>query len=361
MAVPAQTDIQLLAEYGNRAVLEAIPSHPVTREELANRLPLSESAVGRKLSAFADRDWVAHPDGGFRITTVGRHVLREYDRCRSLIDGSYAPANIDEEPAELINHFAESPKQARVLLALREGPARQSELITLASVSRSTVGRAIDAFQKRGLVRDDASTGGYALTDATEQILAAYDELERAIEVINESKSFLLLLRANGLDMPIDVLSAARVAVASREEPHTPVVRFMERMAEESPDGFRAMSPVVSGVYNQTIEPFVPTGMQMELLLDESSLALSAADFGDGLDTALTAGNIDLYVHPTEIPFALMIIDERRGMLGAFDEDGNHRGSLAGTDGTLVDWMVDVYDQHKSEARHVSEIDLESV
>src|SRR5699024_1790354 len=82
MPSPAQTDIQLIAKSGNRTVLEAVPFHPLTREELANRLPLSESAVGRKLSDFVDRDWVAHPDSGFRITTVGRHVLREYDRCQ---------------------------------------------------------------------------------------------------------------------------------------------------------------------------------------------------------------------------------------------------------------------------------------
>jgi predicted transcriptional regulator len=360
MAANAQNDIQLLADPENHSVLEEVPSHPLTREELANRLSLSESAVGRRLSDFVDRDWVAHPDGGFRITTVGRFALREYDRCQSSVEAEYEEVDVDEESAELIDYLADSPKQACVLFALREGPARQNELITRSSVSRSTVVRATDAFQDRDLVREDASTGGFALTDTGEQILAAYDDLERAIEIINESKSFLLLLRANGLDIPIEVLGAAQVMVASREEPHTAVVRFMERMAEESPSGFRSMSPVVSGVYNQTIEPFVPTGMDMELILDKSALALSASDFSDD-HTALTAGNIDLYVHPSGIPFALMIIDERRGMLGAFDEEGNHRGSLAGTNGTLVEWMGTVYEQYKREARHISEIDIESI
>jgi predicted transcriptional regulator len=361
MAPVAQTDIQLLADAENHAVLEEVPSYPLTREELANRLSMSESAVGRKLSDLVDRDWVAHSDGGFRITTVGRLALREYDRCQSSVEEEYDEVDVDEGAAQLIDYFADSPKQACVLLALEEGPARQNELITRSSVSRSTVGRAIDAFEDRNLVREDASTGGYTLTDVGKQIVAAYDDLERAIEVINESKSFLLLLRANGLDIPIDVLSAAQVMVASREEPHTAVVRFMERMAEESPSGFRSMSPVVSGVYNQTIEPFVPTGMDMELILDKSALALSASDFSDDLDTALTAGNIDLYIHPSGIPFALMIIDERRGMLGAFDEEGNHRGSLAGTNGTLVEWMGRVYEQYKREARHISEVDIESL
>jgi predicted transcriptional regulator len=358
MATPSQTDIQLLADPKNHAVLEEVPSHPLTREELANRLSSSESAVGRRLSDFADRDWVVGSEGGFRITTVGRHVLREYDRCQSSVEDEIDELDVDEGSGELIGYFADSPKQACVLLALGDGPARQNELVTRSSVSRSTVGRAIDTFQDWGLVRNDASTGGYALTDAGEQIVSAYDDLEWAIEVINERKSFLLLLRANGLDIPIDVLSAAQVMVASREEPHTAVVRFMERMAEESPSGFRSMSPVVSGVYNQTIEPFVPTGMDMELILDKSALALSASDFSDDLDTALKAGNIDIYVHPSGIPFALMIIDERRGMLGAFDEDGNHRGSLAGTNGTLVEWMGRVYEQYKREARHISEVDI---
>lgn len=97
----------------------------------------------------------------------------------------------------------------------------------------------------------------------------------------------------------------------------------------------------------------------MELIIDESSLALSASKSPDSLNTARTVENIDLYIHPTEVPFGLMIVDDKRGMLGAFDENGNHRGSLAGTDEAIINWLEDVYTQYKTDAQHISEISID--
>lgn len=47
-------------------------------------------------------------------------------------------------------------------------------------------------------------------------------------------------------------------------------------------------------------------------------------------------------------------------MLGAFDEEGNHRGSLTGTDASLVNWIDEIYKRYKREACYIDEFDPEN-
>lgn len=361
MAHSSPQDIEALTNAEEKVnILRILHDEPHNQVELADRLSVSRTTIGRKLSKLEGQDWIQHSGNGYDLTTVGRLILRECDQFISSIKTVAKNTMSNVDGYEIIDYFSSSEKHIRVLRVLHDQSARQNEVIDRASVSRSTVYRALTEFSKRGWVEKDPSTGGYTLTILGEKVAQAYDQLLTAVTVINECKSYLLMLKAENLEIPVDALAAATVTVASQDQPHKVIVRFMERMMNESPSTFKSMSPVVSEVYNTTLEPFVSSGVSMELILDEETLALSASQTPEDLGTARTADNIDLYIHPHEIPFGLMLVDENRGMLGAFDEEGNHRGSLTGTDPSLVSWIDEIYKRYKREACHIDEFNPEN-
>lgn len=343
---------------GRRQILEGLQQDSLNQDDLHDQVSLSKKTTKRHLDELIGRDWIEQRDNQYELTSVGNLIYREC-RCTS---GSHSEQANESETAnekdlkEGIRLIAGSKGREQVFRALGDQPARQSELDQRLSASRSTIHRCIRDFEKQGWIRKKASSGQYEITTAGEELANTYDELTDSISVIQEAEPFLSSLVDDRLEFPIDVLEAGMVSVSSRDEPHTAVTDFLRNLRFEDTTHFRSMAPVVSQVYNKEIEDYVGSNVKLELIIDESVLTTSKSKNPGGLETAIETENIELYLHPGPVSFGLGIFNDEMAMLGAFDEDGNHRAGLIGNDEIVVDWMMEVYETYKKEAEHLTDI-----
>lgn len=357
---PRSTVEFLTTSEGRLEVLEGLQEEPLAQSKILEQRSESKKTVQRWLGDLVEWDWIEQHRCLYRPTTLGKVIHRTYKKHESAVTQIGQAPNSEISSGtnfrKDIAFIAGSENRPRVFRALQSQPARQSELVDNLSISRTTIHRCIRDFEEREWVEKAMSSGQYQLTSRGEMLLHTYNELTEASEIIYETEPFLSSLTGDHLEIPLEVLNAGIVAVASPDEPHAAVVDFLQNLRFEETAHFRSMTPVVSQVYNKEIEAYLGSDIQMELIIDKPVLEASKSKNLDGLETAIETENIELYLHPGRVSFGLGIFNDEMAMMGAFDEDGNHRAGLVGEDDTVVDWMVDVYDMYKQEAKQLTEI-----
>lgn len=244
--------------------------------------------------------------------------------------------------------LAGSRNRVRVLRALRERPGRGAELARRCSLSRSTVHRSLEGLLDRGWAR--RNDGRYRITAAGGFVLDAYDAFTGTIEAVEDRKRFLDCLDGAAETLPAEALSTATLIEATPENPHAPIEHYADVLEEVSPDRVRAMTPIVSSVFNDLNRPLVEAGVRMELVIDESVLEASRRSYPEALALALRSDNFELYVRSDPIRFGLALFDDDRALVDAYGQAGNPRARLDGTGDALLDWTADTYERFRSEA-----------
>lgn len=364
MAEDLRTTVEFLTSIeGRLEILEALDDQSLSQEEMSDR-PVSEKTVERWLDDLIARGWIEQSEGQYRVSTTGRTILQGYEQIRSsvpqeaLANGSEDASNA--EIREQIAFIASSENRLRVLRALQNQIVQQNELAQQLSVSRTTVHRRTRDLEDQDWIREVTGSEQYELTTHGDELLEAYEDVSEMVETVRDAEAFLSALTADQIEIPVEVLEAGRVVVASPENPHTPVMDFLQNLRFDDTVRFRSMAPVVSEVYNTEIGEYVGSDIQMELIIDESTLDTSKSKNPEGLEDALGAGNLELYLHPGDVSFGLVIFNDEMAMMGAFDEEGNHRAGLIGEDETAVNWMIDVYKMYKQDVQQVEHIPREA-
>ncbi len=117
-------DIRFLADSANRVrAIEALAESPRTRPELRDETDASAATVGRTLSAFEDRDWVAREGNRYVLTSLGTYVASGFsdlhDRMRTAHEHE---ALFPHLPLEEVNLDAGGLADVRVTVPTETNP-----------------------------------------------------------------------------------------------------------------------------------------------------------------------------------------------------------------------------------------------
>lgn len=243
-----------------------------------------------------------------------------------------------------------SPSRARLLRILREQPFSPNELVSRTSLSRATIHRNLSTLTKRSWVQQ--ANGQYRITLAGDCILHQYDELLSTIRDVEELGDFSNYFQCLDFDLPSAVIATATITIAEPGNPHAAINRYLNMLDEASIGNFRALTPVVSPVYDKAYRKIIDDSNQLEFIIDESVLNISQSKYPDTLENAYSNTNVDLYIHPDDLTFGLVLL-ENRVLIAAYDEFGYLRACLDGANKELVEWTTDIYKNYRQTATHI--------
>jgi predicted transcriptional regulator len=255
---------------------------------------------------------------------------------------------------ERVAFLAGSDNRVRLLRELRDRPGRGAELARRCSLPRSTVHRCLDGLTARGWT--EKAAGNYRLTTAGSLVLSAYEELTGTIETAVEHGSFLEHIGTVGESLPIEAIREATVIEATPENPYATMEHSVDVFESASFDWMRGIVPITARSFNEAGRPLVEADIDMEIVIDERVLETARETYAEAHQLGLDSDNFVQYVHPEPLSFGLAILDEDRVLVGAYDEHGNPRACLDGTDDALIEWAEDTYEEYRAAARRLGQV-----
>lgn len=255
---------------------------------------------------------------------------------------------------ERVAFLAGSGNRVRVLRELREEPGRGAELARRCSLPRSTVHRCLDGCTTHGWATKHEGT--YRLTTPGDLVLSAYEDLTRTVEVTTEHEGVLTQLGAVGRTLPIEGIARATAVEATPENPYAAMEHYVDAFGSASFDRMRGIVPITSRLFNEAGRPLVEANVELEMVIDEGVLDTARESYPEAHERGLDSDDFALYVHPEPLSFGLAILDNDRVLVGAYDEQGNPRACLDGTDDALIEWAVDTYERFREESQSVERI-----
>ena len=261
---------------------------------------------------------------------------------------TYSRSDVAHDGAQ---YLAGSPVRVAVLRRLRAEPCRPAVLTDAIDATRTTIQRILAGFRDRHWVikRD----GVYHLTSAGRRVHDAYEELLSEVACADRYGSFVAEIERVDADFPAAALDSGRLTVADERDPLAAVDRVVELVREGSSDLIRAASPIVTQQYNEAAAAALDAGSRIELLIDESVLSASVAEFGPQTARALEEDDAEVYVTADPIRYGLF----RRGDVAsvvAHDDRNSPLCVLESTAPTIVDWVDERYAELKADAVPIS-------
>jgi predicted transcriptional regulator len=240
-----------------------------------------------------------------------------------------------------------SPQRFAVLAQLQERPARPTDLCDTVDATRTTIQRILAGFSERQWVikRD----GEYQLTVTGQRVFDRYTALLSEVERARAAGPLAAHLGPLATDLPTDLLEPDCLTTSSEQNPLTAVNRFTDWLHEVDGD-VRAISPIVTSVFNEVALDLLESGTHIDFIIDHDVLERSAADFTDALERSVEHENIDTYVHDSPLDIGLAL-DRSRVCVVAYDDRNNVRAIAESDAPAVYEWAEAVYDRHKGRAQ----------
>ncbi|AAV46811.1 unknown [Haloarcula marismortui ATCC 43049] len=259
---------------------------------------------------------------------------------------------LDDTGFEDCQFLTGSPQRFAVLAQLRERPARPTDLCDTVDATRTTIQRILaGCTERQWVVKRD---GEYQLTVTGQRVFDQYNTLLSEIDQARTVGPLAAHLGAIAADLPPELLDPECLTTSSEQNPLAAIDRFTDWLHEVNGD-VRAISPIVTSVFNDAAVELLETGTHIEFIIDHSVLERSASDFSDALDRGLEHENIDTYVHDTTLDIGLAL-DRSRVCLAAYDDRNNLR-AIAESDATAVyHWAETVFDRYRERSQPLAAV-----
>ncbi len=241
-----------------------------------------------------------------------------------------------------------SSDRLRLLDHLQAEPGTPSDVAAAVDLSHRSVQRTLAALVERGWA--EKRGGAYHLTTIGRTVAhehAAY--LDRLGHIAELEPIY------RGLPyevVPLPHVDDATVVVASKTDPQAPLTHYVSRVESLSTDRVRMVSPVLSRLYQEAHAKLVLRGVETELVLDAETVAAARSLNPDEFAFVVSVPRFRLYERPERIRFGLTLADDR-ALVAAYDDDGQLRALLDGTDDSLLEWARIQWDRHRATARRV--------
>ncbi|MFC7225293.1 helix-turn-helix transcriptional regulator [Halalkalicoccus sp. GCM10025322] len=254
-----------------------------------------------------------------------------------------------------IRFLADSQHRAVTMESLADGPRSRAELRDVTGASSATVGRIVQAFEKRGwLVRDGTH---YSLTALGTFVAGSFAKHRHDMKLARKLDDLLPHVPIGEIGIDVDQLTDALVTQA------IPANSFamVSRIRELELDSMEARSltdffpePCIDGRYEaivngtQTFEAvFAPTVIE----------AAVASDSASKFEAIVAADCTDIYVYDGDISYPVMFHDGEVCLI-VRDEENVSIGMIETDDETVVDWVMDVFETCRAEATLLTPGDL---
>lgn len=347
MSTKRKGDTGLLTDVlSHAAVLTELQGEMLTRDELAQRLDVSNSTSYRYTNQLAELDVVAESGEEVGLTYLGETIADEVTTFQTTVTQTlHLDGDSQEDFIELLRH---SPG----LQAISRRPLDRRELEDRLGVSNTTGYRITHSLEDRELI--EKTKGRYAITTAGEEILEAVSEFETNIQIAVRLDPVLTVLRESGPPVDLDAFADATITTGSGYT-FSPQNRYLDLLDETETLRcfmFDSMVPSYLGDVHQRIDD----ALEVEVIKRPETAAEMLAEFPDLVIEVCNNDNVSLYLHDY-LWYSLAIFDERIG-IGALDTDTGTCHTLVDTDKPVARrWAEAVYESYKEEAVHLPRFD----
>lgn len=248
---------------------------------------------------------------------------------------------------DVLSFLADSPVRGQLLGALADGPARPSDLRDEIGVSRATVHRNLNVLCERGWVRKE--DGGYLATTAGELVHDRFGSFRRHLATIDRFEPLLEVVPADAVP-PLSALATAELVTAGPDQPHAPVMRYVDELVASETSRVRGLSPVQSEMFDRGHEQLLEAGVETELVLPAD--LLDGQDGRDELAAALAIDGFDVYEVPESPGFGLAVTEDR-AFLGGYDADNQLQALAVGESEAFRSWAAERFESTRDRAAQV--------
>jgi predicted transcriptional regulator len=255
---------------------------------------------------------------------------------------------MEQATIDSISFLTRSETRVRLLEQLLEGgPATQRELRVDLDTSRSTVARALTAFQERGWVRNTENS--YRLTPVGQQVIEAARRFAETVEAAESLAPFLRWFPTEQFDLDTAALSAATVVTPSEGDPYTPARTQTELLRKA--ERFRGLFPSIDLEGSKLVHDQITSGvLEAEIVVSPSvEETITAGEFAPLFREKLETGRLAVHGAGTDLPFYLGIADGEVVQIGVEDDEGFPRALLEATDERVREWAERVYEKYRTE------------
>lgn len=255
----------------------------------------------------------------------------------------------DPDPIDRIAFLARSKPRTHVLRQLlNSGPATQRSLRDRIDASRSTIARALTAFEERDWVRRDSGT--YQITPVGELVIRDFIDLKETVQLTDELSGFLQWFPLSEYAVEPERLRSAEIVSHTPGHPYAPARAQTELL--QTTEEFRGLFSsldlegtklVHEQVVNGTLEAEVIVSSDVDRTIETEAFAPL---FAEQLET----GRLTVRVADDDPPFYLGIGDEETVQIGVEDDEGFPRALLESTDDSLLEWANEVYREYREAA-----------
>lgn len=256
-----------------------------------------------------------------------------------------------------VEFLAASENRVLVLTYLQQGPADRQEIHEETGVSRSTLSRCLTELQERGWITQSGSE-----CEITTLGRAFVDEFVGLVEMAGAVRKLRALDALVSLDeMGIEPrrFRNADVAVATRNGPTAAMQRAktLIRQADRvSLLAGRFESALAGVLWDRTVHgTLTGTVVGSDEVVDT---VCENAELARMLHETLETGQLSLYRSDESVAHVLFLVDDTRGCLLAYDDDGVVRAELDTDDEGFRSWVESTIDGHRERAQAVSPDEL---
>lgn len=252
---------------------------------------------------------------------------------------------------EHIRFLSVSPARIRLLRCLDETPRCPCDLTTVLSLSRRGIQRNLSELVERGWA--EKTDGEYRLTTRGTLITRQYTDFLGTLGIIEEYEPFFTHLPDYAHSPHPQWLHDAELVVATSDHPYAPLNQYVRSLRTETIETIRSALPVQSRFYTDLHTELSERGVETEILLDESIVAVYRNRNPETLETMLALDTLSLYEHRATIDFGLTLTD-RRGFMSAYDSQGRLRAYIECTNPEFIDWATELYRSYRRSARAIT-------
>ncbi|WP_337652190.1 helix-turn-helix transcriptional regulator [Halomontanus rarus] len=254
---------------------------------------------------------------------------------------------MDERVREDMACLIDSPYRGPLLLELRDGTVKQSELKTRVGASQATISRALGVFEERDWISRTGHT--YQLTRLGEFVADTFEVLETTMATAHDLHGVVEHVPFDEMGFDIGRLRGATVIRPTQADPLAPI-----HHAREFLDGSEAVE-MLSHAFSPGAIDVTHQRSQMEqttsIVVTTDVLESLAADrqFSRQLHEAIANGMLDLWEYDGRIPYILAIADDAVSF--GVDDEAGHVIAVIDTDDELVlEWAAETVERYRTES-----------
>lgn len=245
--------------------------------------------------------------------------------------------------------LARSANRVRALDALTAGPFERRDLEEATGISRPTLTRILDDFEKCGWVTRDRRR--YEATKLGAVTVQEFIALLKRFEALRKLDEVIRWFPEEGFSFDLGCLAGAEVVRPSKNDALAPTTRIAKRL--DVADRAQILSyAVIPAAMEACWRATIHGSHRVDVVFDSEALATVAADstmMNRSLEM-LETGRTQVFHHDGDVPYVMFIIDDKIVELCLGSEDGAPRAVIETTDETIGEWAEVVFDSYRREA-----------